>query len=91
MNLLEERKWIQNELDSVADFWLNNGMDKVNGGIYTCLDKDGKVFSTDKSVWMQGRCGWIFACIGSTFKGPFHVPRCLIMVDKMIEEIEKRG
>ena len=61
MNLLEERKWIQNELESVADFWLNNGMDKVNGGIYTCLDKDGKVFSTDKSVWMQGRCGWIFA------------------------------
>ncbi|MBQ7117166.1 MAG: AGE family epimerase/isomerase, partial [Clostridia bacterium] len=61
MNLLEERKWIQNELESVADFWLKNGMDKVNGGIYTCLDKDGKVFSTDKSVWMQGRCGWIFA------------------------------
>ena len=45
MNLLEERKWIQNELESVADFWLNNGMDKVNGGVYTCLDKDGKVFS----------------------------------------------
>ena len=21
----------------------------------------GKVFSTDKSVWMQGRCAWIFA------------------------------
>ncbi len=61
MNLLEERKWIQKELESVADFWLNNGMDKVNGGIYTCLDKDGKVFSTDKSVWMQGRCGWIFS------------------------------
>ncbi|MBE6776017.1 MAG: N-acylglucosamine 2-epimerase [Ruminococcaceae bacterium] len=61
MNLLEEREWIQKELESVAEFWLNNGMDKVNGGIYTCLDKDGKVFSTDKSVWMQGRCGWIFA------------------------------
>ena len=24
---------------------------------------------------------------GSTFKGPFHLPRCLIMVDKMMEEI----
>ena len=21
----------------------------------------GKVFSTDKSVWMQGRCAWMFA------------------------------
>ena len=61
MNLKEERKWIVEQLDGVADFWLKNGMDKVNGGVYTCLDKDGKVFSTDKSVWMQGRCGWIFA------------------------------
>ncbi len=36
-------------------------MDPVNGGVYTCLDRSGKVYSTDKSVWMQGRCGWIFA------------------------------
>ena len=61
MNLREERKWIQKELEAVVDFWLTNGMDKIHGGVYTCLDKDGKVFSTDKSVWMQGRCGWIFA------------------------------
>jgi N-acylglucosamine 2-epimerase len=61
MNLAQERKWIQKELEAVADFWLTNGMDKVHGGVYTCLDKDGKVFSTDKSVWMQGRCGWIYA------------------------------
>ena len=61
MNLTEERKWIQQELEKVSDFWLTNGMDKTYGGVYTCLDKDGKVFSTDKSVWMQGRCGWIFA------------------------------
>ncbi len=61
MMLTEERKWVQEQLESVIDFWLTNGMDKVHGGVYTCLDKDGNVFSTDKSVWMQGRCGWIFA------------------------------
>ena len=61
MNLKETKKWVSDELCNVADFWLENGMDKVHGGVYTCLDKDGKVFSTDKSVWMQGRCGWIFA------------------------------
>ena len=61
MNLIEERKWIQKELEAVANFWLTNGMDKKHGGVYTCLDKDGKVFSTDKSVWMQGRCGWMFS------------------------------
>ena len=29
--------------------------------MYTCLDRYGRIYSTDKSVWMQGRCGWIFA------------------------------
>ena len=36
-------------------------MDKEHGGVYTCLTRDGKVFSTDKSVWMQGRCAWTFS------------------------------
>ncbi|MEG0440844.1 MAG: AGE family epimerase/isomerase [Oscillospiraceae bacterium] len=53
--------WIRAELDRSVNFWLEHGMDKVNGGVYTCLDRKGDIFSTDKSVWMQGRCGWIFA------------------------------
>ena len=61
MDILKENKWIKEELQKVTEFWLENGIDEVNGGVYTCLDKDGRVFSTDKSVWMQGRCGWIFA------------------------------
>lgn len=59
--LLEYRAWIQSELQKSIHFWLKNGMDPVNGGVYTCLDRKGEVYSTDKSVWMQGRCGWIFA------------------------------
>ena len=27
-------------------------------------------------------------CKGSTFKGPFHVPRSLIMVDQMMNQVE---
>ncbi len=27
------------------------------------------------------------ACKGSTFKGPFHVLRCLIMIDQMLEQL----
>ncbi len=67
MNLMQERKWVSDELNAVADFWLKNGMDKENGGIFTCLDKDGNVFSTDKSVWMQGRCAWIYAYLCHTY------------------------
>ena len=52
MNLTEERKWIQAQLEAVADFWLKNGMDEVNGGVYTCLDKDGKVWE-DNGVYCE--------------------------------------
>ncbi len=59
--LSESRTWIRDQLRICADFWLKNGIDRVNGGVYTCLDRKGEIYSTDKSVWMQGRCGWIFA------------------------------
>ena len=60
-DLSAARQWIRQELDRCVDFWLRNGMDAENGGVYTCLDRTGAIYSTDKSVWMQGRCGWIFA------------------------------
>ena len=59
--MLQAREWIRGELKACTEFWLKNGIDRENGGVYTCLDRSGRVFSTDKSVWMQGRCGWIFA------------------------------
>ncbi|MDR1138095.1 MAG: AGE family epimerase/isomerase [Synergistaceae bacterium] len=52
---------------SVLPFWVNNGFDRVNGGIDTCLDREGKVFSAEKSVWMQGRGGWLFARVCNVF------------------------
>ncbi len=57
----EIRKWCQDQLDTCVAFWLEHGIDQVNGGVYTCLDREGKVYSTDKSVWMQGRCAWMFS------------------------------
>lgn len=59
--LQDHQKWIREELERSVSFWLKNGMDPVNGGVYTCLDREGKVYSTDKSVWMQGRCAWMFS------------------------------
>ena len=61
------RKWIRDQLDECVAFWLKNGMDPVHGGVYTCLDREGKVFSTDKSVWMQARCAWLFAFLCHTY------------------------
>ncbi|MBE5040462.1 AGE family epimerase/isomerase [Ructibacterium gallinarum] len=59
--LSKVHSWIQEELARSVDFWLKYGMDPEYGGVYTCLTREGKIFSTDKSVWMQGRCGWIYA------------------------------
>ena len=59
--LQDAQSWVKSELERSARFWLDHGMDKEHGGVYTCLDRKGEIYSTDKSVWMQGRCGWIFA------------------------------
>ena len=60
-DLKHMHSWVREELDRCLNFWLANGMDREHGGVYTCLDREGKIFSTDKSVWMQGRCAWTFA------------------------------
>ena len=51
----------EKELDRKLDFWYDHGYDKVNGGFYTCLERNGDVYDTDKSVWAQGRGLWVFA------------------------------
>lgn len=60
-------QWVREELDRCVNFWLKNGMDEKHGGVYTCLDRTGKIYSTDKSVWMQGRCGWMFAYLCANY------------------------
>ncbi len=47
-------------LTDILPFWLKNGWDKVNGGVYTCLNRDGSLMDTTKSVWFQGR--FAFTC-----------------------------
>ena len=65
--LISIRDFCRQELSTSINFWLEYGMDRENGGVYTCLDRTGKIYSTDKSVWMQGRCGWIFAYLCNTY------------------------
>ena len=48
-------------LDDIMPFWMEHGLDRVNGGVYTCLDRDGRLMDSTKSVWFQGRFGFICA------------------------------
>ncbi|MGL5318651.1 MAG: AGE family epimerase/isomerase [Bacteroidales bacterium] len=60
--LVHWNKQYREELtQNILPFWLKNGLDKVNGGIYTCLDRDGSLMDTTKSVWFQGRFAFICA------------------------------
>lgn len=60
--LIEIRNHYKSMLvDNVLSFWLEKGIDRENGGIYTALDRDGALLDTDKSVWFQGRAMWVFA------------------------------
>lgn len=49
-------------LDNVMPFWLAHSKDE-QGGYFTCLDRFGHVFDTDKFVWLQGRQVWMLATL----------------------------
>jgi N-acylglucosamine 2-epimerase len=53
-------------LGDVLPFWFRHGIDREHGGILTCLDRDGAIIDTDKSVWFQGRAAWMFATVALT-------------------------
>ena len=53
-----------NELhEHILPFWLNNSQAGEYGGYFTCLDRDGSVFDTDKFMWLQGREVWLFSML----------------------------
>lgn len=53
-------------LNSTVPFWSRHSPDREHGGYFTCLDQDGSVLQTDKSVWFQGRMPWMYATLYNT-------------------------
>ena len=47
--------------DNILPFWVQHSRDERNGGFFTCLDRYGKVYDTDKFVWLQGRQVWCYS------------------------------
>lgn len=46
-------------VENIMPFWMKYGVDRVNGGVYTNVDRDGTLMDSTKSVWFQGRFGFI--------------------------------
>lgn len=54
----------KNELvQNVIPFWEKYSIDREFGGFFTCLERNGQVFDTDKFMWLQGRQIWTMSML----------------------------
>ena len=53
-------------LEDTVPFWFPRSIDREHGGFLHCLDRDGTVVDTDKSVWVQGRMTWMLLTLYNT-------------------------
>ena len=53
------QKYRDDLVNDIMPFWIKNGLDRVNGGVYTCINRDGSLIDTTKSVWFQGRFAFV--------------------------------
>ena len=62
------QKYRDDLVNNIMPFWLKNGLDRVNGGVYTCVDRDGSLIDSTKSVWFQGRFAFVFSFAYNTIE-----------------------
>lgn len=67
-------------------FWMRHGLDREHGGVYTCVDRDGTLMDTTKSVWFQGRFGYVCA---SAYRHAGANPEWLAASKSALEFIER--
>ena len=55
--LARYRKFYRDQLlEDCIPFWMKSDLlDRENGGYITSVDRQGKSYNDDKSVWFQGR------------------------------------
>lgn len=54
--------------DRCLPFWLEHSPDHECGGYFTCLDRSGKVYDTDKFIWLQCRQVWLFSMLYNRYE-----------------------
>ena len=55
------QKYKNDLVNDIMPFWMEHGLDRKHGGVYTCVNRDGSLIDTTKSVWFQGRFAFICA------------------------------
>ncbi len=62
------KQYLSGLVDDVIPFWQNHSLDTECGGFFTCLNRDGSVYDTDKFMWLQGREVWTFSMLYNRFE-----------------------
>lgn len=57
------RQYRDNLLNDVVPFWIKNSPDREHGGFLTCLDRQGRIYDSDKFIWLQCRQVWLFSML----------------------------
>lgn len=58
-----ERQYRTALMDDIIPFWEKHSIDTREGGYFTCLNRDGTVYDTDKFIWLQCRQAWLFSML----------------------------
>jgi N-acylglucosamine 2-epimerase len=78
-------------LDNVMPFWLDKSQDQEFGGYFTCLDRQGNVFDTDKFIWLQGREVWMFSMLYNSLGKNDEWLRCAIQGGEFLKKYGHDG
>ncbi|MFA6930507.1 MAG: AGE family epimerase/isomerase [Lentisphaeria bacterium] len=58
-----KQRYTQELTERVIPFWEQHSIDLEQGGFFSCLERDGRVYDTMKQMWMQWREVYMFAML----------------------------
>ena len=48
-------------INNVLPFWAEHAIDHECGGLFNMIDREGKVYGTDKNAWFAGRTMYTYS------------------------------
>jgi len=75
-------------IDDVIPFWERHSIDWEQGGYFSCLDREGRVYDTDKFMWLQWRQVWTFCMLYNRYE---HRPEWLRVAHHGVEFLLAHG
>lgn len=61
--LLAYLPYYEQQLETLAAFWLRCSLDREHGGYLVPTTPDGRTIGTDKNMWCQARMTWMFSAL----------------------------